>query len=427
MGLFHEIVAMKERQRDYEDNKLREIKAKRQEVAQNKSRMGISMMDKSYPMPMRKKGMQMFRSGLEVLFPQEDFSSFDKVSLDTKEGETFLTRIQAQVKRIEKDGAPVDSMLPIMSDGYKEYEDNAAVDIWKDKYNQMSKQKTGTPVEGMPGFVSDPKGGATRVTGQGLIDMEKQIFGNAVPAFRGTEAYKQAVVGWKKGTTFGKTGEDVLYEKSAKDLAEKRGTTQSLIDLGRKIIDAGKANPASLGFTGGTIKMIDSLASQMVAASNLARQYGEIDGVQVPESALLNPNLYKEELGLLKGAAAKSAGLRSNIIKLAYINAKAMDPGGRLAKDDVQLSLKAIAGGTGSPEQLEASITETVNSAIGDYGNMHKANRNLDAPKGTFDLKGFGEMDGGVLNVLPPGSKVVGTISGKKVYETKDGQRFVEE
>ncbi len=164
MGLVMDIINMKNQQRQNQYIKTEQIEAKKREVAYKKADMGIQMMsggDKT-PLPIRRKGMQLFRNSLEALYPDEDFSNFDNVRIESKEGGTFLKQIEAQAEKVRKGEAHPDSMMPILAAGYEEYEDNKAVDVYADWANERGKQKQGEPVKGAPAYVVGPEGKALK-------------------------------------------------------------------------------------------------------------------------------------------------------------------------------------------------------------------------------------------------------------------------
>ena len=64
------------------------------------------------------------------------------------------------------------------------------------------------------------------------------------------------------------------------------------------------------------------------------------------------------------GAGAESAAFKSNVINLAYVLARAKEPGGRLSDRDVQAQIDRMAADGGNKEAILASLDEIDRASI---------------------------------------------------------------
>lgn len=124
-----------------------------------------------------------------------------------------------------------------------------------------------------------------------------------------------------------------------------------------------RTGATSIGALGSISTFTGGLRSQVRAALDSMKDD--------PESPTLNRWLgnadaaFNEVLGANPRAAwlvgNNSEGaqrIRTNIMLLAYAHSKAMDPGGRIARDDVENTLRAIGERAGSPEGLRVALDE---------------------------------------------------------------------
>ena len=62
---------------------------------------------------------------------------------------------------------------------------------------------------------------------------------------------------------------------------------------------------------------------------------------------------------------------------MSYLKARAMEPGGRLAKDDVKLARDSLGGDWASKGKMKTALNETAWQAINGLKNYYKATGNL--------------------------------------------------
>lgn len=81
------------------------------------------------------------------------------------------------------------------------------------------------------------------------------------------------------------------------------------------------------------------------------------------DADLLNASQYQDEIKSLFGeSAAKSAQLRSNLVNVAYMMARASEPGGRLSDSDVRLQMRRLAV-SGDKTQMIGALDEVARAA----------------------------------------------------------------
>lgn len=175
------------------------------------------------------------------------------------------------------------------------------------------------------------------------------------------------------------------------DLRDSEITTRNLLS-GTKRIREQLGDFTKVGFVASIARLGNSLDSQV-------RQAQQMFGAEKNLPALLSPSNYDFDALFantpFREEAMKSAALKSNLTRLAYLQAKAMDPGGRLSKDDVQLSMESIAANSGSPDQIMSVLDELDAAAVNNFQNTWYVKRPNDP------MPDFGPAFGGKPTTPP--------------------------
>lgn len=111
------------------------------------------------------------------------------------------------------------------------------------------------------------------------------------------------------------------------------------------------------GLLGTTIRGFSGAVGNLVQLAR--RQHGKEEADK--QLSLLDPTQYAESLQIFVnnlGDAAQSQAFQSNVINLAFMLARAAEPGGRLSDKDVQAQMRRLAAGSGDQNQILASLNE---------------------------------------------------------------------
>jgi hypothetical protein len=204
----------------------------------------------------------------------------------------------------------------------------------------------------------------------------------------------------------GLTGDNTLD----REIVKAEVASRNLVDLVERTTTQIDAIPQSgVGLTGKLSRGLDEVAAELTGIYTLIGGTESIGGKDVPVGSLLNPELY-EFTGDLANA---SAAVKSNYITLAYLKARSMEPGGRLAKDDVKLAMDSLGGDWASKGKMKAALNETSWQALNGLKNYYRATGNI----GKFPKDLYEKMDSlkvGSYENAPP----VGTVV--------DGYRYVD-
>jgi hypothetical protein len=207
----------------------------------------------------------------------------------------------------------------------------------------------------------------------------------------------------------GRTAEDVdalTGDKSLnREIVKAEVASRNLVDLVERTTTQIDAIPQSgVGLTGKLSRGLDEVAAELTGIYSLIGGTEVIDGKDVPVGSLLDPNLYSFT-GELSNA---SAAVKSNYITLAYLKARSMEPGGRLAKDDVKLAMDSLGGDWASKGKMKAALNETSWQALNGLKNYYRAVGKI----GEFPKDLYEKMDdlkvGAYENRVPIGEVVDG-------------------
>lgn len=171
---------------------------------------------------------------------------------------------------------------------------------------------------------------------------------------------------------------------SASDEASFRNVeaaTRGAVDtLDRMVTQLEEGGAEILGASGTLSRMLDSAAQQVRAIVPQLGGVATVNGRQVNESRLSNPEHYASDIVTLFGeTAARSAAFRANITHAAYLLARIADPSGRLSDFDVRIQMQRMAADGGSPTQIAAAIRETRSATLNSFRNLAES-RNQPVP-----------------------------------------------
>ena len=172
--------------------------------------------------------------------------------------------------------------------------------------------------------------------------------------------------------SIGLTGDKTVNRK----IQEANHSARNLVDLTNRVSGQIDAIPqGGLGLTGKGVRGLDEVGAELAGIFEILGGVEEVDGRVVETGTLLDPDLY-EWSGPMANA---SAAVKSNYITLAYLKAKTLDPGGRLAKDDVKLSMDSLGGDWASKGKMRAALNETKWQALNGLKNYYKSLNRPDA------------------------------------------------
>lgn len=193
---------------------------------------------------------------------------------------------------------------------------------------------------------------------------------------------------------------------SLRDLAGVQVNTKNLLSMTGRMREQLAADPA-MGLAGVLVRGGNVIAEQ-------AKQFGKIAGGSDYKD-VSNPALYKDvfdQFSWLDADARKSAAVQSNIIRLAYMQAKAYDSQGRVAKDDMKNAMATLAASGGSPTQMLATLDEVDSFARINAGHQYEAFKGESMPPDWLGDKAPEP------NAQVPGGKgpSIGTVDGDYVF-----------
>ena len=202
---------------------------------------------------------------------------------------------------------------------------------------------------------------------------------------RGDPALDIAIKAGGVKRVVGRTEQDVIQKKEFQDLRAQEVATRDVLSLADELERAATQDPTILGMVGTSQRTIDRIANQMVATAKVLGGKALLNGKEVNEIELLNPEHYN--LTGFGEAAAKSAGFRSTVLRLAYTIARAAEPGsGRFSDRDVQNAIDQIAGNQGSLSQLKAALNAVRRNTIISYSNRYKVTKGQEMPADMFSI-----------------------------------------
>jgi hypothetical protein len=114
-----------------------------------------------------------------------------------------------------------------------------------------------------------------------------------------------------------------------------------------------------VGIPGFVSRGLSSVTATAKGLADLAGGQAVKDGQIVPENELLNPSNF--DFSAFGDRAERGATFKSDMIQLAYSQARVFDPGGRLSDFDVQVQLDRLASGSGDPRQMRAALVNIRN------------------------------------------------------------------
>ena len=158
---------------------------------------------------------------------------------------------------------------------------------------------------------------------------------------KGGVKYNASAQSTNPSDTFGLQNKEIA-EYSEAEIATR--TTLAEVKRMREQLNSGQT------FTGIFSTGIMALSSAAGTLVQAAKAMGNNDA---PLLETANYNLTQ-----FGGAAAESRAFRSNAVNLAYTLARAADPGGKLAKEDVQLQIDRIAASSGDKGQIISALSE---------------------------------------------------------------------
>jgi len=190
------------------------------------------------------------------------------------------------------------------------------------------------------------------------------------------------------------------------DLIKKEKQAASIFDLTARTREllADDSSKAIVGFVGGTVKFVDTVFAQFEGAGQL---FGDD----------ITPDVVKdlEDQGLFGKFANKSAKLKTNMIRLTSIMAVMNNDGSRPSDFDQKRADLMASLTSGSPAQINASISEFELQTIEAVEREHNAQQRR-KPKGervTFDRNQFFKD---FKITPPPGLGALPTVTTKKQW-----------
>ena len=167
-------------------------------------------------------------------------------------------------------------------------------------------------------------------------------------------------VRWGAGDSLSKSAEDAKRKAANEGLATA-DRVHGIVSRIERELDATGAT--SIGVLGSVSTLTGGLKAQVGAA------LGSMSGSEAGTLKTWMNDPPQAFRAVFKGDPGRAAWLlgdnsegaqriRTNIILLAYAHSKAMDPGGRIAKDDVENTLRAIGETSGDPRALRVAMRE---------------------------------------------------------------------
>ena len=150
-----------------------------------------------------------------------------------------------------------------------------------------------------------------------------------------------------------------LSNKEVRDFREAEiGTRTALSEITR--VREQMLEGTLTGLAGTVVRELSNAAGSLIQLSRAAG---------FDDLPLLNPEAYSFES---VGGAGQSAALKSNMVNLAYMLARAADPGGRLSDKDVQLQIDRLGGNVGDQSQMAAALAEVERSVKAAFRARHE-------------------------------------------------------
>jgi hypothetical protein len=166
----------------------------------------------------------------------------------------------------------------------------------------------------------------------------------------------------------GPSGDKVLD----REIVKAEQSTRNLVDLIDRVDSQIDAVPqAGLGLTGMGLRGINEIGAELSGIYELLGGSDIIDDEEVRPGSLMDPSLYD----FPEDMAGASAAIKSNYVTLAYLKARALDPAGRLAKDDVALAMQSLGGDWAQKSKMKIALRETKWQALNGLKNYYKTIR----------------------------------------------------
>lgn len=186
-------------------------------------------------------------------------------------------------------------------------------------------------------------------------------------------------------------------------------------------------------FTGLASTVVTTLSGAAGNMLQIARASG------LDDSGLLDPRNYR--LDGFGQAAASSAAFRSNVINMAYLMARAADPGGRLSNQDVQIQVDRLSASSGDKGQILASLDEVERgikmAAQNRFAVTSGVIKNLPELPAQLKMDESGdksadkeaESDPAVKDFKPPAGWVIDSMQGGKIVirNEKTGKKAIQQ
>jgi hypothetical protein len=196
------------------------------------------------------------------------------------------------------------------------------------------------------------------------------VGGRTLPAFARADGFYAPGGGKIEGdvTSFGKLtaakADDLSGDSGVgKDVLTGRINTERAVGLIDNLTEElTKPNAGvSVGFLGSLSQTANNIRSQFEAGARALGQMGAKDELRAPEVATALDNVMRENsvmFAALQRQGIDTAQVRALIEDLAYAQAKANDPNGRVSNQDVERAGRQVGMGLGDPVAMRAVLSD---------------------------------------------------------------------
>ncbi len=201
---------------------------------------------------------------------------------------------------------------------------------------------------------------------------------------RGLKPAPQSVIQGTREQVLGDKTEERNFKKSMTSFSlavdQLTRISEQVAEGGADVLAvAGTANQ----FVAGLIKQLPAMVRALTGTELTA----SIGGIPTTEEQLFKVSNYAADLeGITSSTAAKTAALHSNVVRAAYLQARSLDPAGRLAKEDVALMFETLGLAFGDDNAALAAIAETIRS-VRKMAEITALVQKRDIPEGLTNLR----------------------------------------
>jgi hypothetical protein len=162
--------------------------------------------------------------------------------------------------------------------------------------------------------------------------------------------------GWVEVTTVNRDGATMGGKKEGEEFRSAAVDTANLINALGDIKQLAITQPGAWSVGGQIASKVEGIAQQV---KNSLKQSGMTEADY--QKAITTTKEGQTTQSLLAKANIADARQQAMVLNLAYVRAKALDPGGRLSNQDVEIAMKIVGGS--NPQQQLALLEDILTSA----------------------------------------------------------------